>query len=173
LPAGFGDIDGYFERKKVYPMEWKILYWHWLVLGMALMIAEIFIPSFTIFWFGLGGLVAAAVLWLAPELSLTWQVLAWVAASTVCVYLWFRFIKPRMTDRTKAGISREAIVGEWGMVVKAPENGRRGSLRFAVPILGSDEWSFICREPVTVGERVRVRDISGNDLIVEKAGQEK
>ena len=30
-------------------MEWKILYWHWLVFGMVLMIAEIFIPSFTIF----------------------------------------------------------------------------------------------------------------------------
>ncbi|NLC70846.1 MAG: NfeD family protein [Desulfuromonadaceae bacterium] len=154
-------------------MEWRVLYWHWLVLGMILMIAEIFIPSFTIFWFGLGGIVAAAVLWLAPDLSLSWQLLVWVAASSVFAFLWFRFVKPLMTDRTKAGISREAIVGECGMVVKAPENGRRGILRFTIPILGSDEWSFICGELVSVGERVRVRDISGNDLIVDKIGQGK
>jgi membrane protein implicated in regulation of membrane protease activity len=153
-------------------MEWQILYWHWLVLGMVLMIAEIFIPSFTIFWFGLGGIVTAAVLGLVPGTSLTWQLLVWVAASSAFAVLWFKCVKPRMVDRTKAGISREAIVGESGMVVRAPENGRRGSLRFPVPILGSDEWSFICSEGVAVGERVRVRDISGNDLIVEKAGQE-
>lgn len=154
-------------------MEWKILYWHWLVFGMVLMIAEIFIPSFTIFWFGLGGIVAATVLGLAPEMGLTWQLLVWVFSSSLFAFLWFRLVKPRMIDRTKAGISREAMVGECGLVVKAPESGRRGVLRFSFPILGSDEWSFICAEGVTVGERVRVREISGNDLIVEKIGHQQ
>jgi hypothetical protein len=40
--------------------------WHWLVLGMLLIIAELFIPSFTIFWFGLGALLVAGCLWLLP-----------------------------------------------------------------------------------------------------------
>jgi len=152
-------------------MAWKVLYWHWLVLGMVLMIGEIFIPSFTIFWFGLGALVAAGILLVAPGMSLTWQLLIWVAASAAFTFLWFKFVKPLMTDRTKAGISREAVVGEWGMVVRAPEEGRRGLLRFPVPILGADEWSFMCRETVAAGERVRVVDFSGNDLIVERADQ--
>ena len=38
-------------------MELEMLYWHWLVLGVVLIVAEIFIPSFTILWFGLGALV--------------------------------------------------------------------------------------------------------------------
>jgi membrane protein implicated in regulation of membrane protease activity len=38
-------------------MDPAVQYWHWLVLGMILMVIEMFIPSFTIFWFGLGGLV--------------------------------------------------------------------------------------------------------------------
>ena len=38
-------------------MELQMLYWHWLVLGVVLIVAEIFIPSFTILWFGLGALV--------------------------------------------------------------------------------------------------------------------
>ena len=37
--------------------SFKILYWHWLVFGMILMLLELAIPSFTIFWFGLGGVV--------------------------------------------------------------------------------------------------------------------
>jgi len=41
-------------------MEFKILYWYWLVFGMLLIIAEIFIPSFTVLWFGLGAIIAEA-----------------------------------------------------------------------------------------------------------------
>ena len=42
-------------------MELHMLYWHWLVLGVVLVVAEIFIPSFTILWFGLGALVVGVV----------------------------------------------------------------------------------------------------------------
>ena len=45
-------------------------YWHWLIVGVALTLSEIFIPGFTIFWFGLGGFIAALLLWLFPALSL-------------------------------------------------------------------------------------------------------
>ena len=37
-------------------MDMQMLYWHWLVFGILLVIAEIFIPSFTIMWFGLGAI---------------------------------------------------------------------------------------------------------------------
>ena len=29
-------------------MEFEMLYWHWLILGMVLVAGEIFIPSFTV-----------------------------------------------------------------------------------------------------------------------------
>jgi hypothetical protein len=41
-------------------------------------------------------------------------------------------------------------------------------LRFATPKLGSEEWEFICDQPVVVGDRVGVKDVSGNTLIVGK-----
>ena len=40
----------------------QMLYWHWLVFGMILMLLELVVPSFTIFWFGLGGLVVGVLL---------------------------------------------------------------------------------------------------------------
>ena len=52
-------------------MEFKLLYWYWLVFGMVLIMAEIFIPSFTIFWFGLAAILVAGVLLLWPELAIS------------------------------------------------------------------------------------------------------
>ena len=149
-------------------MAFHLYDWHWLVLGMLLIIAELFLPSFTIFWFGLGALVVSAGLFLAPGMPLSIQIFIWACASAVFTFLWFRLIRPRMKDRTKAGISREAVLGESGQVIRTPEENRRGTIRFATPLLGADEWPFICEESVATGDRVFVRDISGNTLIVEK-----
>ena len=141
-------------------------YWHWLVFGMLLIIAELFIPSFTIFWFGLGALAVGALLWLAPSLGLTAQLLLWAVFSSLLTAFWFLFMQPRMQDKTRAGMSREALLGETGQVIREPDGERRGTVRFSKPLLGSDEWSFICDEPVRVGDRVQIRDVSGNTLIV-------
>ena len=55
-------------------MDIQMLYWHWLVLGLLLVVGEIFIPSFTILWFGLGALVVGLVELLIP-MSLSVQIL--------------------------------------------------------------------------------------------------
>jgi len=67
-----------------------------------------------------------------------------------------------------AGMSLESIQGEVGQVLVPPSDSRRGTLRFPAPILGSDEWSFICEDQVAIGDRVRVTEVSGNSLIVVK-----
>lgn len=148
--------------------DFQMLYWYWLAFGLILILLELAVPSFTIFWFGLGALVVGVLLLLAPDLSLTWQLMIWVIASSAFVLFWFKVLKPKMTDRTKAGISREAVLGETAMVTRVPEGDRRGEIRFAVPMLGSDTWSFICVDEVVVGERVMVQDVSGNTMIVKK-----
>ena len=149
-------------------MEFKLLYWYWLVFGMVLIIAELFIPSFTIFWFGLAAILVAGVLFMLPDLAISGQLFIWAIASCIFTFLWFKFFKPLMVDRTKAGISREAILGETGQVIRIPEQENRGIVRFTTPLLGTDEWPFICEQALAVGDRVTVKDISGNTLIVVK-----
>lgn len=148
--------------------DFQVLYWYWLVFGMILILLELAVPSFTIFWFGLGALLVGGLLLLAPGIALTLQVLLWVAASTGFAIFWFKVLKPRMTDRTHAGISREAVLGETAMVIRVPEGARRGEIRFSVPVLGSDTWPFICVDEVVEGERVVVHDVSGNTMMVKK-----
>lgn len=152
-------------------MPFEILPWHWFVFGIVLIICEIFLPSFVILWFGAAAVLVGAALLIFPELSLTYQILGWSIMSMVLAIAWFKFLKPLSTDKTKAGLSKEAIVGEIGQVIATPIGDQRGKLRFSIPIHGSEEWQFICEDNVAVGDRVRVGDVSGNALIVSKHGQ--
>ena len=148
-------------------MEFHLLYWHWLVIGMLLIVAELFVPSFTIIWFGAAAVIVGLVAWIGFEPELTWQILLWIIVSIALTVAWFRFIKPLSTDRTKAGISREAIVGERGLLIKSPtQEGGRGEVRFSVPVLGSETWPCFIDGQANVGDIVIVKDVLGNTLLV-------
>lgn len=147
-------------------MDFIPLWWHWVVLGVLLAIAEIFVPSFTLLWFGLGAALVGGLLVIAPGLEFSWQVLVWAASSTAFTFLWFRYFKPTMTDHTKAGISLEAVIGEVGQIIQAPLGDQRGMVRFPKPLLGSQEWPCLCEETVNDGDRVYVKELSGNTFVV-------
>ena len=150
-------------------MELEMLYWHWLVLGLVLVVAEIFIPSFTILWFGLGALVVgvAALLF---EIPFSIQVLIWTVFSVLFTVLWFKLVKPKMVDSSNSQAARESAIGESGQVIKLPAGDTKGKLRFSTPILGEDEWEFSCEAEVDLGDRLHIQEISGNVLVVAKLG---
>ena len=150
-------------------MPFEILYWHWIVFGVVLMLSEIALTTFFILWFGVAAILVGIVLFFFPAVSLTWQIFGWTILSSVLAFAWFRYLKPLSIDRTKAGLSRESIVGEVGQVIVATGPEKRGRLRFPAPILGDDEWMIIAKGPLAEGDRVRVVDVSGNALLVEKA----
>lgn len=150
-------------------MEFELLYWHWIILGIALMLSEIFIGSFFIFWFGAAAIVVGLLLIPLPAVSEAAQIIIWTFSSTVFAIGWFKILKPLATDNTKAGLSKEALLGEMGQVLAVPNGERRGKVRFPAPLLGSDEWLIISQDALIIGDRVSVVDLSGNSLIVKKA----
>ncbi|OAV10509.1 putative activity regulator of membrane protease YbbK [Moraxella catarrhalis] len=141
--------------------------WHWAVIGMLLMIGELFIPSFAMLWFGVAALMTALLLWAVP-MGLLSQVVIWLGLSIVVCILWFRLIQPRIKTRTKAGLGGSVIVGEIGMIVSPVLTNGLGVVRFSVPKVGAAEWA--CRtldgRPIEVGTRVIVTAVMGNELIV-------
>ncbi|MEN9806535.1 MAG: hypothetical protein RL756_1055 [Pseudomonadota bacterium] len=145
-------------------------YWLWILLGVVLVGLEMFLASFTVLWFGLGAIVVGLVLLAAPALALQWQLLLWLTCSIGFGVFWFRYFKPKMVDKTKAGVAREAIIGITGQVIRPPSSSRRGLVRFTTPVLGDDEWEFICEDTVAPGDRVAIRELSGNTLIVNRRG---
>ena len=149
-------------------MEFAFEYWHWIVFGIALMLSEIFIGSFFIVWFGAAAVVVGLLILPLPNMSGTAQLVIWAISSASFALAWFKLIKPLNIDKTKAGLSKEALLGEVGQVLQVPSGDKRGKVRFPAPVLGSDEWLIISHEAVSIGDRVSVVDLSGNALIVKK-----
>lgn len=142
--------------------------WHWMVLGLVLIIFEIFLPSFTALWFGVSACLVAVLLWIFPGLGIEVQCISWIILSVMLTVLWFKFLKPLSRDKTKAGLAREAILGQVGTIIAVPVVEHTAVVRFTIPLLGTDEWRCRSQQELAVGDRVSVIEILGNELIVTK-----
>lgn len=145
-------------------LEW----WHWAVFGIALIIAELAVPAFFLVWFGLGALLVALAMFLAPALGVTAQIAIWTAASVAMVLLWFRIFKLGM-HKTRVGMSDSNIVGEVGLLVRDVEPFKKGQVRFQKPLIGAEVWDCIADEAIGSGERVKVLGVEGSFLKVGRA----
>lgn len=145
----------------------QIEWWYWIVAGFCLIGLELIVPSFTIVWFGLGALVVGSIIGLWPDLPVAGQFALWSVFSVCFTAVWFRFFKPK-GDRTHAGMSKEGIVGETGIIIRGTEDSYgRGIVKFRISVLGADEWGCFSDKALHVGDSVRVTDIEGQILKVE------
>jgi len=150
-------------------LEWlntEVAYWHWMVFGLGLALLEIMMLSFVALWFGLSAFIVGLLLLIVP-FSFTAQLAVWICLSIIIIFSWFKWVSPLLKNKSFSGMARESMVGQIGIVIEynSAHEGR-GILRFSAPILGADEWQFICTDAVEVGSRVIVREFSGNTLIV-------
>jgi membrane protein implicated in regulation of membrane protease activity len=146
-------------------IEW----WHWMVLGVGLIVLELIIPAFFVIWFGLGALIVGVALGVIPVMSIEAQIGVWIVASLVFVICWFKIFKAQ-GHRTRAGLSQGQFTGEVGLTIQPLKPYQKGQIRFQKPILGSDVWEAISDEEIIVGARVNVLAVEGNILRVAKIG---
>lgn len=144
-------------------LEW----WHWVVGGIVLILAELAIPAFFIVWFGLGALLVALMTLAIPGLSLAAQLSLWTVASIAMVILWFRIFKPGYY-KTRIGTAGGEAIGEIGLLVGAIAPFEKGRVRFQRPVLGAEEWACLSETAIPAGERVKVIAIEGSFLKVAK-----
>jgi len=141
------------ERQGV--ME-NILWWHWILLGIVLVILELAVPSFTIFWFGLGAILTGLLVAVLPGLSIEWQLLVFSASSIGFTFLWFRYFRPRKRAGS-ATTDEQVAIGQNGIAAtRALTPGEIGQVVFSVPVMGHESWEYTADEPINTGERLRV-----------------
>jgi membrane protein implicated in regulation of membrane protease activity len=146
----------------------QLLWWHWMVLGIVLVLLELAVPSFFLVWFGVGAVIVGIAIVAFPALSFAWQILLWMVCSVVFVVLWFKIFRPGV-HKTRAGMAKGAAIGEIGLVTREIRPHEKGEVRFQKPLLGDDVWESIADEEIKAGERVRVLDVEGNILKVGRA----
>ncbi len=145
-------------------IEW----WHWELAGLGLVLQELAVQPFFVICFGFGALLVGLVLLVAPELSLTTQIAAWIVASVAMVVLWFRVFR-RSQHKTLIGTAAGEVIGEVGLLVSAVAPFQRGRVRFQRPVLGAEEWACMAETAIAAGERVRVVSVEGSFVKVTKA----
>jgi membrane-bound serine protease (ClpP class) len=139
-----------------------------ILFGIALMIAEIKVVSHGVL--AMGGIVAMALgslmLFDAPEVGfrVSWWVILPTVGATAGVFLFVVAAGVRALA-TRSPIGAPALVGQTGIA--------RGALTPEGQVLVQGElWRAVARgTPVEEGTRVRVVDVKGLTLTVEKAGE--
>lgn len=133
-----------------------------VVLGMVLMVAEAFAPSFGAL--GIGGAIAfvlGAAIFIdtdAEAFSISWPVIAGTAATTLA----FSLLVVRMAISShgrKVVSGKEQMMDETCVVVDW--SGAQGHV-----FVHGERWSAECATPLSEGQHVRVKSINGLTLTV-------
>ncbi|PLY14400.1 MAG: hypothetical protein C0631_11080 [Sedimenticola sp.] len=95
-------------------MEWLngASYWHWWVLGLILIILEVFSPGAFFLWLGVSAGVVGFVLLLIPSMGWEYQLLLFAVFSVVSIALWYLVLKrhPTKTDQPRLNRRGEQYV---------------------------------------------------------------
>jgi membrane protein implicated in regulation of membrane protease activity len=139
-------------------MEW----WHWIVLGLALLFGEVITPGgFYILFFGIGALIVGGLAGLNLAGPAWFQVVLFSVISIATLWLF----RERLLQATQGGApyNVDSMVGETAVIMEEiPGNGiGKAEMR-------GTSWNArnIGQQPLARGERCRVERIEGLTLIV-------
>lgn len=144
----------------------------WAILGVALIIAEIFTLGFVLFWFGIGAIAAASLSFLG--FGFIWQFLAFavvsIALTATSRTIFTNYFSPTDENSLKSGV--DALPGKVGTV----SISSKGALNeAAVKVFGSTWTAFPIDEETILreGEKVEVVEVKGSSIYVRKISAEK
>jgi membrane protein implicated in regulation of membrane protease activity len=143
----------------------------WLILGVALVIAEIFTLGFVLFWFGIGALAAAVVGFIG--LGLGWQFAAFAIVSIMLTVMsrtiFSRYLPHNEGQPMRSGM--DSLPGKIG-TVSSPSKGALNEA--AVKVFGSTWTAFPVEGEAELaeGEKVEVVEIRGSSIYVKRVRNE-
>ena len=145
----------------------------WSILGVILIVAEIFTSGFVLLWFGIGALVAALAGIIGID-SLAIQFLLFAGVS-IALTAASRTIFINYFSREKTGQSLrsgvDALPGKIGTVVSSSKGALQEG---AVKVFGSTWTAYPAagEAPLEAGERVCVESVEGASIYVKRVGGE-
>jgi membrane protein implicated in regulation of membrane protease activity len=143
----------------------------WSVLGVILIIAEIFTLGFVLFWFGLGAFAAALIGFLGFGFAVQFIVFAAVSTALTIMSrtIFVNYLSNDEENSVKIGM--EALPGKIGTVTEAS----RGALQEAAVKVYGATWTAFPADGETIlteGEKVEVIRVNGSSIYVRRANRE-
>ena len=143
----------------------------WLVLGIMLIIAEVFTLGFVLVWFGIGAVAAALIGFLG--FGVAWQ-FAVFAVVSIALTAMSRTIFAKYLSHADGGgmkMGMDSLPGQIGTVTL----GSKGAMQeAAVKVFGSTWTAFPIDSDVVLveGEKVEVVNIKGSSIYVRPVTKE-
>jgi membrane protein implicated in regulation of membrane protease activity len=156
------------STKKMEQLAWIL----WVIVGVGLIIAEIFTLGFVMFWFGIGAFVGALVGFLG--FGFGWQFLAFALVSIVLTAMsrtiFANYFSLNEADSIKTGV--DSLPGQIGTVSSASKGALHEG---AVKVFGSTWTAFPIDEesPLIEGEKVEVVQVKGSSIYVRRINTQK
>ena len=142
----------------------------WTILGVVLVIAEVFTPGFVLLWFGVGALAAALAAFLGAGLAAQFILFITISAALTALSrtIFVNYFTARgEPDGLRTGAA--ALPGQVGTVVTSSQGALNEG---AVKVFGS-VWTAYPAEgepPLEAGDRVVVERLQGASIYVRRAG---
>lgn len=142
--------------------SFALLYWHWLALGVALVIFEMLVPGAAMLWVGAAAIATGIISWLLVDLDWQTQFFIFGVLGITAVIFSRRYLKLKKTHSEDPLINHryERLIGHV-MHLATPIADGHG--RVAV-----DDGSCLVTGPdLPAGSKVRVVAVDGAVLVVE------
>ncbi len=140
----------------------NLVYWHWWIVAIVLLILEIFSPGAFFMWMSAAAGVTGVILLTAPELSWQTQFIIFSLTSVFAIIagkMWFKR-NPIDTENPSLNSREDELIGRVFEVEQAIINGS-GRVK-----VGESTWKANGPDS-KVGASVRVISVSGAELTVE------
>ena len=143
----------------------ELLWWHWIIFGLLLLIIEIFTGTFIMLGLGISATIVG-VADLILILSLNRELLIWSIISIVTITILFKYFKNN-GKKDRSGQSNYAI-GIKGVVEEPIDANGKGKVKFNTPVLGNTIWYATAKEDIPILSQVKIVNIKGQLIEVEK-----
>jgi membrane protein implicated in regulation of membrane protease activity len=142
--------------------EIEIVFWHWWVLAVFMLVVELLSPGFFFLWMAISGFVTGSIVLLMPSISLDVQVLIFSVLSIASILIWKVYVKkhPTVTDNPLLNKRSAQYIGRVFTLIEPIENGH-GKIKVDDSI-----WK-VRGEECDVGTKVKVVGADGVLLDVE------
>ena len=142
--------------------EIEIVFWHWWVLAVFMLVVELLSPGFFFLWMAISGFVTGSIVLLMSSISLDVQILIFSVLSIASILIWKVYVKkhPIVTDNPLLNKRSAQYIGRVFTLIEPIENGH-GKIKVDDSI-----WK-VRGEECGVGTKVKVVGADGVLLDVE------
>lgn len=136
---------------------------YWLILGVVLLIGEVFTMDFSLTCFAFACFVAAFLSWVG--LNMYWQ----FGIGAIVIFMLLFALRPLFLKYLNKGAEHvktnvDALQGKKGIVFEVKEDDdKRGTVK-----IDGDLWNIQSDAPIKKGDAIIVQRVEGVTLIVKK-----